>query len=373
MPLRCFMLYCITKAGNQRNIEDTIRLLLDLTTHKIWDVNRNIGVVVYIVFFLGVLVLVAKLFFLSPADHLFYGLVGNIVVFLLHLYASFQGIRDVIEPDVPIQVSTETASPEDIKKYTTSSSWKSYCEENNIIITKSPKSDGHGTITGNVNSNINNNGADDDDDDEHECPICYGGFTEDDNVRILRCGHVYHLSCVDQWLGSKSICPTCTAHVSPYNKSSNTKAPTPAQEEQVEQEEQEQEQEIAAEVQAESEESQIPMQEAPTPMQEQTQSQSQSQPQSQETVRDNTENKTSEVEQSDLNGIRQRRNLHFDKQRRDPSLPHSDINTTSTPLHGGRHPNISVDVSYNAANISNIEVLHTDSTQITDIIPSDIE
>lgn len=43
-----------------------------------------------------------------------------------------------------------------------------------------------------------------------DCPICIETFTEDDWVRLLPCGHVYHDSCVKVWLVSCSAdCPTC--------------------------------------------------------------------------------------------------------------------------------------------------------------------
>lgn len=43
-----------------------------------------------------------------------------------------------------------------------------------------------------------------------ECPICLVEFVQGDEIRILpHCGHVFHVSCVDTWLGSNSSCPSC--------------------------------------------------------------------------------------------------------------------------------------------------------------------
>lgn len=43
-----------------------------------------------------------------------------------------------------------------------------------------------------------------------ECSICIEPFKDEDSVRILTCGHVYHESCVKVWLVSCSAdCPTC--------------------------------------------------------------------------------------------------------------------------------------------------------------------
>uniref|UniRef100_A0A6N2LFU5 RING-type E3 ubiquitin transferase n=1 Tax=Salix viminalis TaxID=40686 RepID=A0A6N2LFU5_SALVM len=43
-----------------------------------------------------------------------------------------------------------------------------------------------------------------------ECVICISEFVRDDRVRILpKCSHVFHVSCIDEWLSSHSSCPTC--------------------------------------------------------------------------------------------------------------------------------------------------------------------
>ena len=43
--------------------------------------------------------------------------------------------------------------------------------------------------------------------DDLECSICY----QDDNkiVRRLKCGHEFHLECIDHWLSQKKTCPIC--------------------------------------------------------------------------------------------------------------------------------------------------------------------
>lgn len=43
-----------------------------------------------------------------------------------------------------------------------------------------------------------------------ECPICLAAFAHGDRIRVLpQCSHVFHASCVDMWLVSRSSCPTC--------------------------------------------------------------------------------------------------------------------------------------------------------------------
>ncbi|KAM7259381.1 hypothetical protein ACFE04_015122 [Oxalis oulophora] len=43
-----------------------------------------------------------------------------------------------------------------------------------------------------------------------ECAICLAEFVSEDEIRVLpQCGHVFHVSCIDTWLGSHSSCPSC--------------------------------------------------------------------------------------------------------------------------------------------------------------------
>jgi len=44
---------------------------------------------------------------------------------------------------------------------------------------------------------------------EYACSICYEDYTKEDIIRRLRCGHIYHLNCVDTWFQRSSQCPMC--------------------------------------------------------------------------------------------------------------------------------------------------------------------
>ncbi|KAM7253295.1 hypothetical protein ACFE04_025913 [Oxalis oulophora] len=43
-----------------------------------------------------------------------------------------------------------------------------------------------------------------------ECAICLADFAAEEELRVLpQCGHAFHVSCIDTWLGSHSSCPSC--------------------------------------------------------------------------------------------------------------------------------------------------------------------
>uniref|UniRef100_A0A0D9WHQ2 RING-type domain-containing protein n=1 Tax=Leersia perrieri TaxID=77586 RepID=A0A0D9WHQ2_9ORYZ len=49
---------------------------------------------------------------------------------------------------------------------------------------------------------------------EDVCAICLGEFADGEKVRVLpRCGHGFHVRCVDAWLVSHGSCPTCRRQV----------------------------------------------------------------------------------------------------------------------------------------------------------------
>ncbi|KAJ7523986.1 hypothetical protein O6H91_18G071800 [Diphasiastrum complanatum] len=48
------------------------------------------------------------------------------------------------------------------------------------------------------------------------CAVCLGEFQEGEKARLLpKCGHVFHLECIDKWLFSHSTCPLCRVSLIP--------------------------------------------------------------------------------------------------------------------------------------------------------------
>jgi hypothetical protein len=43
--------------------------------------------------------------------------------------------------------------------------------------------------------------------DQDTCSICLDSYEKNKTVRVLTCHHVYHASCVDQWLRRRATCP----------------------------------------------------------------------------------------------------------------------------------------------------------------------
>lgn len=48
---------------------------------------------------------------------------------------------------------------------------------------------------------------------EDSCIICMEPYQEQDELRILQCGHVFHKNCSEEWLKMKHTCPLCKKYV----------------------------------------------------------------------------------------------------------------------------------------------------------------
>jgi len=63
--------------------------------------------------------------------------------------------------------------------------------------------------------------------DAPSCAICMQDYKENDELRILPCGHEFHCECVDKWLPMKKICPLCRHDVT-KQVSTGADVPPPA-------------------------------------------------------------------------------------------------------------------------------------------------
>ena len=45
------------------------------------------------------------------------------------------------------------------------------------------------------------------------CTLSFIEFEEDEDVRRLPCMHLFHVPCVDQWLGLNKRCPICRVDI----------------------------------------------------------------------------------------------------------------------------------------------------------------
>lgn len=49
------------------------------------------------------------------------------------------------------------------------------------------------------------------------CSICFLDYKHGELVRTLRCGHAFHVACVDRWFAEKEECPVCRVAVQPQD------------------------------------------------------------------------------------------------------------------------------------------------------------
>jgi hypothetical protein len=47
------------------------------------------------------------------------------------------------------------------------------------------------------------------------CVVCQEGFEVQEQIMELECSHVFHKSCLEQWLVVNAKCPTCKRIVEP--------------------------------------------------------------------------------------------------------------------------------------------------------------
>ena len=46
------------------------------------------------------------------------------------------------------------------------------------------------------------------------CAICVDEFVNGDSIKTLQCGHIFHVNCIDEWLGKySSVCPLCKSNL----------------------------------------------------------------------------------------------------------------------------------------------------------------
>lgn len=50
-----------------------------------------------------------------------------------------------------------------------------------------------------------------------KCVICMSNLKDDDDVRRLRCFHLFHMTCADKWLHVNSKCPVCRLDIGAAN------------------------------------------------------------------------------------------------------------------------------------------------------------
>ena len=49
----------------------------------------------------------------------------------------------------------------------------------------------------------------------YECIICLNEIDRGQSLTLLKCGHIYHKSCLEMWFYKKRVCPLCDIEIKP--------------------------------------------------------------------------------------------------------------------------------------------------------------
>ncbi|KAK9273510.1 hypothetical protein L1049_018320 [Liquidambar formosana] len=62
--------------------------------------------------------------------------------------------------------------------------------------------------------------------EDPQCTICLGEYQEKEVLRIMpKCGHNFHLSCIDVWLRKQSTCPVCRLPLQDFFETKQVRPP----------------------------------------------------------------------------------------------------------------------------------------------------
>jgi E3 ubiquitin-protein ligase RHA2 len=76
--------------------------------------------------------------------------------------------------------------------------------------------DSHFPIIGEMYNTCNYESTLDHSDEDLECAVCLCKIEDEDEIRVLRCDHMYHKHCLDKWVGFKNnTCPLCRESLRP--------------------------------------------------------------------------------------------------------------------------------------------------------------
>ena len=48
---------------------------------------------------------------------------------------------------------------------------------------------------------------------QENCVICMNAFVKNEEIRKIKCTHLFHRECIDEWLGREKKCPLCKKDV----------------------------------------------------------------------------------------------------------------------------------------------------------------
>jgi len=49
--------------------------------------------------------------------------------------------------------------------------------------------------------------------EDYDCCICLNGIEKGQTIKLLKCNHIYHKSCIESWFKKKKACPYCNIKI----------------------------------------------------------------------------------------------------------------------------------------------------------------
>jgi Ring finger domain len=55
--------------------------------------------------------------------------------------------------------------------------------------------------------------------DQKQCPVCQENYSENQDVALLNCNHIFHIKCISDWGKYKQECPLCREKINVISSS----------------------------------------------------------------------------------------------------------------------------------------------------------
>lgn len=177
LPCKLLLIQYLKNIGLQleQRQQGAVQLLIELQEHFVWRLNHRLGK--YSLYWIGI---TGSMVYLRPGksgldyamEYIFW---SNIAVLIFNFIKTGYWLNQLL-PALGIGAKIGGATPLEIMQNTILSIYNS---EN--------QPEGH----------------------QDQCPICFEEYKDGDEIRTLKCNHVYHDNCILSWLKNQRACPYC--------------------------------------------------------------------------------------------------------------------------------------------------------------------